>query len=304
MAKQNSKTNRRNWLTLGMASVALFLAGCNVKLVDLTPSTLKANPSHAYSITAQINVKNNAVIAGSLAPEIVIDGKAHTMSRVPGSESLWEYDYKMPPGRNRAVYYYLVRFQRKTASAVVTKEIYTEPKTFSVENRYSVELEVNRAPVGTRVAVLGRGFTRDDKVIVGGTPALTQVESATSIAFYVPSLPQGRNYNVSVLGLNGELSAGTLRIDASQIHVSHPPLNMTEGRRLPITFTIPSEAPPGGLLITVTTDVPDSVIMPEVIIPAGTRSTTIRVEGGEAGSGNLYVELDGYSEVVIPVTVR
>lgn len=298
-----SKTNRRTWLAIILAPLALFLAGCDVKLVDLTPSSFKANPSRTYTITAQVAVKNSAVLEESVRPEIIIDGQAHDLSRAPGSDSLYEFDYTMPPGRQQAAYYLLVRYQRKTASSTVSKEIYTDTKTFSVEDRYSVELEVNRAPVGSRVAILGRGFDRDDKVMVDGAPAVTEVESPTSLAFYVPSLPEGRNYRVTVRGNSGELSAGTLRVDASNIRVSPSSLTLRQGQRLPLAFSIPTEAPPGGLAITVTTDVPDSVIMPEVIVPAGQRSTSVRVEGGEPGSGNLYVELDGYSDVVIPVTV-
>lgn len=303
MDKRISKTNRRTWLLCLFMPIALFLAGCDVKLVDLTPTSLKANPSRTYTITAQVTVKNNAVVDGSVRPEIIIDGQPKQLSRVPGSDSLYEYDYTMPPGREKAAYYILVRYQRKTATATVSKEIYTEPKTFSVENRYSVELEVNRAPVGTRIAILGRGFTRDDKVMVGGSPAVTQVESSTSLAFYVPSMPEGRNYNVTVMGLNGELSAGSLRIDAASIRVSPSSLDLRSGQRLPLAFSVPTEAPPGGLQVTVTTDVPDSVIMPVVVVPAGQRSTSVMIEGGDPGSGNLYVELGGYSDVVIPITV-
>ena len=304
MDTRKPKFNRRNWLVLLLAPIALFLAGCDIKLVDLTPTTMKANPSKAYTITAQVKVKNSAVIDGSVKPEIIIDGPAQAMTLAPGSDSLYEYDYAMPPGRDSAKYYILVRYQRKTANAVVSKEIPTDIKEFFVEQRYSVELETNRAPVGTRVAILGRGFNSDDKVMVGGTPASTQFESSTSIAFYVPSLPQGRNYDVKVLGLNGELAAGSIRVDASTVRVSPTALNLRKGQRLPLTFTIPNAAPPGGLLVTVTTDVPDSVIMPEVVIPAGARSTSISIEGGNPGAGNLYVELDGYSEVVVPVTVN
>lgn len=303
MDTKNSKTNRRTWLALVLMPITLFLAGCDIKLTDLTSQTLKANPSNAYTITVQVHLKNKAVVYGSVRPEVIIDGQAHAMTPSPNGNDLYEYDYSMPAGRSSAAYYILVRYQRKRATATVNKEVLTEVRTFNVENRYSVELEVNRAPVGTRVAVLGRGFTRDDKILIGGTPAVTQVESSTSIAFYVPSLPEGRNYNVSVLGLNGELSAGTLRIDASSIRVSPSSLNISTGRRSGLLFSIPNVAPPGGLVITVTTDAPDSVIMPEVIIPAGQRSVSIVVEGGEAGSGNLYVELGGYSDVVIPITV-
>lgn len=303
MDTRTSKTNRRNWLALLLVPVALFLAGCEVKLVDITPPTLKANPSNTYTITAQVKLKNNAIVEGSVRAEIIIDGRAQPMTKAPGSDSLYEYDYNMPPGRDSAAYYILVRYQRKTASATINKELTTDVKTFRVENRYSVELEVNRAPVGARIAILGRGFTREDKVMVGGAPAVTQFQSSTSLAFYVPSLPSGRNYNVSVLGLSGELSAGSLRIDASSIRVSPTSLSLRSGQRLPLVFSLPTDAPPGGLAIIVTTDVPNSVIMPEVIVPAGQRVASITVQGDEPGTGSLYVELGGYSDVVIPITV-
>lgn len=304
MDTRNSKTNRRNWLVFLLAPIALFLAGCDVKLTDLTPPTMKANPSNTYTITARVNVKNSAVIDGSVQPEVIIDGKAHPMNPAPGGNSLYEFDYNMPPGRDAAAYYILVRYQRKTASASVSKEIYSGIKEFQVQNRYSVELEVNRAPVGSRVAILGRGFNREDKVMVGGVPAVSQVESPTSLAFFVPSLPEGRSYNVTVLGATGELAAGSIRVDASSIRVSPGSLDLRSGQSRPLVFSISTPAPPGGLLVNVTTDVPDSVIMPEVIVPAGERSTSVNVEGGEPGSGNLYVEVDGYSDITVPITVE
>src|SRR5690606_1592470 len=148
------------------------------------------------------------------------------------------------------------------------------------------------------------GFNREDKVMVGGVPAVSQVESPTSLAFFVPSLPEGRSYNVTVLGATGELAAGSIRVDASSIRVSPGSLDLRSGQSRPLVFSISTPAPPGGLLVNVTTDVPDSVIMPEVIVPAGERSTSVNVEGGEPGSGNLYVEVDGYSDITVPITVE
>jgi hypothetical protein len=53
----------------------------------------------------------------------------------------------------------------------------------------------------------------------------------------------------------------------------------------------------------VTTDVPDSVIMPEVVIPQGQTSVTVTVEGGKQGSGSLFLKGFGNGEVTVPVTV-
>ncbi len=299
-----SKSTRRNWLVCLLAPLALIMTGCNVNVIDLTPSTMKANPSNVYTITAQIKVKNSAVVKETLRPQVVIDGQVHPMSLSPGSETLYEYDFRMPGGRTEAAYYLLVHYQRKTENATTTKEQVTELSRFSIENRYSVELETNRAPVGTRVAILGRGFTGDDKIMVGGSPAATRFDSSTSLSFYVPSLPEGRGYDVKVLGVSGEINAGTLRIDSSRITVLPSSLTVSQGRSGALAFRIPDEAPPGGLQIRVTTDIPKSVVMDRVSIEAGQRSTSINIQGGLPGQGSLFIEIPGYSEVVVPITVN
>ena len=66
---------------------------------------------------------------------------------------------------------------------------------------------------------------------------------------------------------------------------------------------MPHAAPPGGLLLDLTTDVPESVIMPEVIVPDGQNSVTVTVEGGRPGTGSLYLKGYDTGEVTIPVSV-
>ena len=299
-----SKSTHRRWLALVLAPIALFFAGCSFKVVDLTPSTMKANPSNVYTITAQIKSKGGSIIEGSLRPEVIIDGKAFPMTRAPGTDDLFEFDYRMPSGRNQAAYYLLIRYDVRTDTGFRPRERFTALTHLSIENRYTVELEVDRAPVGSKVAILGRGFTSSDKVLVGGTPAATRLESSTSLSFYVPLVPEGRNYDVKVVGMQGEIHAGNLRIDASEIRITPSVLNLTPGGRRPLIISVPNPAPPGGLRIPITTDIPKSVIMDRVTIEAGQSSSSIAIEGGEPGSGNLFIEVPGFSEVVIPVTVQ
>jgi len=299
-----SKSTQRNWLLCLLAPIALLLSGCNISVTDLTPSSMRANPSSVYTIASQIAVKNTAVVKESLRPQVVIDGKIHPMSLAPGSSSLYEYDFRMPPGRNEAAYYVLVHYQRKTENGTVNMEFVSELNRFTLENRYSVELEVNRAPVGARVAVLGRGFTGDDKIMVGDTPAATRYDSSTSLSFYVPTLPEGRGYEVKVIGLEGEIYAGSLRIDTSTVSARLNPSIISQGQTSTLVVTIPEEAPPGGLEVRVTTDIPQSVVMDYVSIQAGQRSTSVSVQGGAPGRGNLFIEIPGFSEVVVPITVN
>ncbi|MEM9161059.1 MAG: IPT/TIG domain-containing protein [Verrucomicrobiota bacterium] len=299
-----SKSTRRKWLAIAVAPLFLALAGCDLQLTNLTPSVIKANPSQVYSVTAQVAVKNGAILEETVRPIIVIDGQHHPMVRVPGSSNQYEYDFPMPSGRNSATYYMLVKYDRKTPRAIISKEVRSELSSFTVEGRYLVELETSRAPVGTRVAILGRGFNPNDRVTVNGVAAPTRYDSSTSISFYVPSLPQGRNYEVKVIGQNGEISAGSMRVDASKITVRPGNLNLQPGGRGVLVFTIPDPAPASGLDVRVTTDVPQSVIMPYVRIEGGQYSTSVSVQGGQPGNGSLFIEVPGYSEIIVPVSVQ
>jgi hypothetical protein len=173
----------------------------------------------------------------------------------------------------------------------------------NIVNRYVLSLEVNRGPVGARISVLGRGFTPQDVVHLNGTPARTAFESPNSISFFVPPLDPGRNYQVTVNGAAGNSPVGTFRIDATTVSVSPTSLNLRTGERQSLTFSLPNAAPPGGTLLDIATDVPESVIMPEVVVPQGQTSVAIPVEGGKAGSGNLFLKGFGQGELTIPVNV-
>lgn len=296
---------RRN---LGLGGLLLaglvLLGGCNMSLVNLTPETHPANPSNVYTLTLEVNHRSGAVDRESISPQVVIDGQMFPMSPAAVGENLFEFDYRLPPGRDRAAYYYLVRYDIVSDGRRHQREEHSAIHNLAVVNRYALSLEVDRAPAGSRVALVGRGFSRSDQVFVGGEPAETVFESPTSLAFFLPALPAGRTYQVTLRGAESTLNAGSIRIDEGRLRVVPESLSLTTGARRMLVFTLPSEAPPGGLLIPVTTDVPDSVIMPEVIVPAGSRSVNIPIEGGSPGSGNLYVEAAGFEEIIIPVTIR
>ena len=67
---------------------------------------------------------------------------------------------------------------------------------------------------------------------------------------------------------------------------------------------IESPAPFGGLLIESQTDIPNSIIMPEIVVPEGSRSVNVNVTAGSPGSGILVLGVPGYAEIEIPVTVN
>jgi hypothetical protein len=101
----------------------------------------------------------------------------------------------------------------------------------------------------------------------------------------------------------GNLDVGTFRVDAISFQVSPAALTLRQGEQQALTFTIPSPAPAGGMLIDVRTDMPESVIMPEVMVPANATSVTIPVQGGKPGTGSLFFTSSaGESSVAVTVT--
>ncbi len=290
------------WLvaTLGLA----LLSGCDtVVLTNLTAPSLPENPSQIYTFTLRVTPKTNTVVSSSVMPKIVIDGQNFAMKRSAFGEGIYEFEYQLPGGRDEVAYYFLVPFKIETQNGLTDSEVYTAIVHAKIVRRYVLSLEVNRGPIGARISVLGRGFSQQDSVFFDNLPARTTYESPNAISFIVPAVEPNKNYRIMLGSAAGNSPVGTFRVDPSSLNVSPSSLNLLAGQRQSLTFNVPVSAPPGGLLIDITTDVPESVIMPEIIVPQGQTSVTVTVEGGKAGKGSLFVKGFGAGEVSIPVSV-
>ena len=288
----------------GAALALAVLSGCaNVALTNLTPSSLPENPSGIYTFTLRVVPKTSAVVPDSITPRIVVGAESHDMTRSDVSTEIFEFDYRLPPNQNDIGYYYLVSYNTEGNGVMGTHQAYTALEHAAVVSRYVLSLEVNRGPVGARIGVLGRGFTPQDLIGFDGTPVRTVYESSTSLGFFVPALAPGRTYKVTLSSAAGNSFVGTFRVDTSDVTVDPASLTLTPGQKQPVTFTITHPAPPGGLLLDVTTDIPESVIMPEVLVPEGQAAVTVTVEGGKPGAGSLFLKGYRSGEVSIPVSV-
>jgi hypothetical protein len=288
----------------GAGLVAALLGGCaSMGLTNLTPSSLPENPSGIYTFTLRVTPKSSTVVPDSITPHIVVGGDSHDMQKSDAVPGIYEFDYKLPPGQDSIGYYFLVGYQTAGNGSIANRQAYSELSHAAVVSRYVVSLEVNRGPVGARIGILGRGFTPQDLVGFDGTAVRTVYESPTSLGFFVPALAPGKAYRVSLSSSAGNSDVGTFRIDSSEVTAEPASLSLTPGQKQTLTFTITHAAPPGGLLLDVTTDVPESVIMPEVMVPEGQTSATVTVEGGKPGNGSLFLKGYGNGEVTVPVTV-
>ena len=292
---------------LGLATLLglVLLTGCDMTLTRITPDSLPENPSQIYTITLRATPKAASIIKDSITPLLVIDGQSHKMNKSPMGEDLYEFDYQLPANRDEMAYYFLVQYQFDTSTRIRTQEMYTEIFHTKIARRYVLSLEANRGPVGARVNVLGRGFAAQDLVYLDNQPARTVFESPNSISFFIPAVPPNRNYKVMLGGASGNSFVGTLRVDPSNLQVFPTSLTLHSGESQVLTFTLPYTATAGGLLLDVTTDVPESVIMPEVVVPAGQSSVMVPVQGGKKGSGNLSLKGYGPSgEILVPIIVQ
>ena len=288
------------WLgaTLGL----ILLTGCDFNLANLTPASIPENPSSIYTIQARAVPKAATIVPNSLDARLVIDGQEFKMNASTLGEGLYELDYQLPSGRDEIAYYFIVHYKVDRDGSIRDREMYTEVQHTKILKR-GASLLANRGPVGARIGVSGRGFTPQDVIYVEGVQARTVFESVNAISFFIPAIDPGKTYRVALGGAGTTTPLGTLRVDPSKLSVSPSSLTLRTGQKTSLSFTLPSPAASGGLLVDVQTDVPDSVIMPEVIVPQGQVTATITVEAGRPGQGNLFVKGFGAGEIVIPVTV-
>ena len=302
MQKTPSPHASRIFPALAALLLLMLVSGCNMTVTNLTPETVPQNPSQIYTITASFRASRQVETA-TIRPRIIVDGQAYAMNRSPAGTDLWEFDYQLPAGRTTATYYFICDYRTKGSSDL--QDIYSELQTLNIAGRYVIRPEASRAPVGSRVSILGAGFTPTDVVYFDYTPTRTVFESPSSLSFFVPAVEPGRSYKLTVRGAGVGLDVGSFRVDAITFQVTPAALVLRQGEQQAVTFTIPQPAPAGGLFIDVTTDVPDSVVMPVVMVPANQTSVTVPIQGGKPGSGSLFFRSSaGESSIAVTVTAN
>lgn len=281
----------------------LLFEGCSPTLSNLTPETTPKNPSNTYRLTLHSKLKPNDVLQDSFKASVVIDGEKHLMENGPWGPNFFVYDYYMPGQRAEAAYYFSLNYDKNIHGRKQSKEIKTPLYRLKISERRVFSLECERAPVGTKVPVLGRGLKPEDKIIIGDFAANTEYVSGNVLLFTVPTLLPEKSYNVFLLSVEDKQFVGSLLVDKAKLHADLESIELRKGEKVSLTLSTDNSVSESGLALDVTTDVPDSVIMPEVLIPAKSNSVTVTIEGGEAGEGQLFVAAPGYEEMRIPIKV-
>jgi hypothetical protein len=286
--------------------LAFYLSGCSVKIVNTTPDIAHASPTGNYTLSAHAQVNKKTVVTSSLEAFVVIDGEQRAMTATTSAPNLFKYDYPAPPQEELTRFYYVLKFvTQKEDGTAVPAQIISDLYQVQLPNQITLTVEKTRAAVGTRVSINGQGFTGQDIVFIDHTPAETIFSSPTKLQFVVPQLKPNFGYSIEVRSTTRAQTAGYLRIDpASPLSVLPNQLSLRTGQSQALAFALDYPAPYGGLYINITTDIPDSIIMPEVLIPEGARTVSATIEGDKVDQGHLFINASTLPELVIPLTIR
>ena len=287
-------------------ALAFCLTGCGVKIVNTTPAIAPASPTGTYTLSAQAEVKKKTVIPTSLEAFVVIDGQQYPMATDTAASGVFEYDYQAPTEQDLTRFYYVLNFvTQKEDEAPVQVQIISDLYQVQLPSRITLTINTTRAAIGTRATITGQNFSSEDLIFVDNVAAETIFVSPSKLQFVIPKHKPGFGFKVEVRSTTRSQTAGYLRIDpASPLSVLPTKLTLEPGQRQALAFALDTPAPYKGLYINITTDIPNSIIMPEVLIPEGARTVSATIEGDKVGSGHLYINAKGLPELVIPVTIQ
>ena len=314
---------KRKALLLPLSGLLLaFLNGCGLTVWNVTQQNVAPNPTSVYTFTLAADLdKRRNIYDDSVRAQLIIDGQTFIMKRSKGSPNLFTYDYRIPVG-SEARYYYILEYDYKENLTSKRKpkryttsiyhlhlnddSSYESPFNefnFPQEIATSYRLQNERGSTGSIVSVSGQGLSATDRILIGGIHADTVFETKDTLTFRVPDLDAGRTYPVYLQSVYRTDFIGDFFVESSSLRVNPNPVSIRSGESQDVVFSIDFVAPSGGLPIDVTTDIPSSVIMPEVVIPEGAQTVDVSIQGGLPANGALFVDADGLSEFTVPINV-
>ena len=282
----------------------LFLAGCeSTEICNMTPTLVPQNPSNKYTITMSVRGFDGDILQQSICPYIVINGEKHSMELHPDGNNVFVYDCTFN-GVGKVPFYFELIYETNRNGMIRKKMHKSDLFTLSVSDKIVLAMNCSRGPVGTTVGIMGCGFNKADKIRLGDKIVPSVFNSNSSIEFSIPSIPCDRDYDVFLISNNKEFLAGTFHVDPAALRCSTDFIRLMNGESVSVLFMLDRAAPEGGLNLNISTDVPDSVIMPEVCFPAGERSCSVTVSGSDvSGKGTLFVGMEGFNSLEIPVEI-
>lgn len=294
----------KGFIGVMLIACSFFFGGCeDAGICNMTPSLIPQNQSNLYTITMAVRGADGDILQKSIKPYIIVNGEKHEMKKHPDGNNVFVYDYPFY-GVGTVPFYFELEYETHRNGAV--KEKIAKSAIFStiVTDKYVFALNNNRGPVGATVGIVGSGFSKNDRVKIGSRTVASMLNSSSSIEFIVPPLECNKEYEVYLLSNKKEFLAGNFFIDESLLHCSADFIRLMNGESQTVVFMLDGAAPADGLVMDVLTDIPNSIIMPELKFMPGERSVSASVTGGDvSGKGTLFISAKGFKGLEIPVEI-
>ena len=203
------------------------------------------------------------------------------MQASPLGKDYFDYEYRLPRGRDSAIYYLEMHYRMRNFGDRPSpeKSLKSGTKHLQINQRYSISLDVDRAPLGTPITVLGRGFRSSDQIFVGDQACDTRFISNNVLEFTLSGLQPDASYPVEIRGNGDAQPAGWLRVDpGNPLSVLPNRLELKSGERKVLAFIL--EHPALGWPRGFSDDQYSDIIMPEVFHSGEARTVNIPIIGG------------------------
>jgi hypothetical protein len=232
---------------------------------------------------------------------IAVDGEMHTMTQTEPFK--YAYAHTRTGDSHRLCYYYEAEYNERTKKGVKKRLERSKVHSLLVINRYVIGFESNRGLPGMKGVLLGRGFEVGDQVKIDGVACDTTFISPNSLEFIIPIVEKPGEYHACLVSDNGDIGLGDFCVDPIKFKVNLSSIDLATHEKQILVVTTDFDAPEGGILIEATTNVPDSIVMGDIFIPAGARSASVVIQGAMPSVGMLYLTAEGFEELKIPVEV-
>jgi hypothetical protein len=282
----------------------LFLVGCDDEnICNMTPNVIPQNQSNIYTLTMTVHDMGGNASRKTVKPYVIINGEKHEMKKHPDGNNVFVYDHHFH-GVGVIPYYFEVVYRANRNGNIRKKAVKSNLFDITVTDKYIFALNANRGPIGTSVSIVGHGLAQTDKVRFGKRIVRANWLSTGAIEFIVPAVECGSEYEVYVLANRKEFFAGMFFVDESTLHCSTNSIYLANGGSQRIVFMLDHPAPESGVEIEITTDIPNSIIMPEVRFMPGERTVSVNITASEeSAKGTLFVHANGFSSLEIPLEV-
>jgi hypothetical protein len=287
-----------------LPAVAMGLVGCaEENICNMTPQVMPQNQSHRYTLTLGVRNSDGDIVQRSIRPYVVVDGERHEMQKHPDGNNIFVYDHPFYD-LGTIPYYFELLYEVNRHGSIREKIAKSELYHTTITNKYIFALDANRGPVGAKVNIVGCGLGKGDRVRVGGRIVASNWLSTGAIEFAVPPMECDCDYEVYLLSNRREFFAGTFFIDPSNLRCSSDFIRLDNGESQRLVFMLDQPAPAEGIDLDITTDIPSSIIMPEVRLSGGERTVGVSIRGGEeSAKGMLFVAAKGFRSLEIPVEI-